>query len=511
METLVALRHRTVFGARRACIGALSLLLPAVAGATEIWLPTSLTNAPVPRTEHTAVWTGARMIVWGGETGSGSSLFDSGGIYDPATDTWEPTSLTNAPTPRSRHTAVWTGSRMIVWGGGWSSRFNSGGIYDPATDTWTATSTTNAPEGRTDHTAVWTGSKMIVWGGIGTGGVAVPSGGIYDPATDTWTATSTTNAPTARWSHTAMWTGSKMIVWGGADTGLVPFSSGGIYDPATDTWTATSTTNVPTARWGHTAVWTGSRVIVWGGVGAAMGVPLPSGGIYDPATDTWTATSTTNAPTARYNHTAVWAGSKMIVWAGFDGSMSLNSGALYDSSSDVWTATSTTNAPTRRNAHAAVWTGSKMMVWGGNDGMTPANTGGTYEDVPSVPSAFYTLSPCRVADTRNAAGPSGGPALAAYSIRIFPVTGAVCGIPSTASAVSVNLTAVEAAAAGHLILYPGDAVSPPLVSNINFSPGLTRANNAVVPLATDGTGTIKVKNGSAGAVHFVLDVSGYFQ
>jgi hypothetical protein len=49
------------------------------------------------------------------------------------------------------------------------------------------------------------------------------------------------------------------------------------------------------------------------------------------------------------------------------------------------------------------------------------------------------------------------------------------------------------------------------MSNVNFVPGVTRANNAVVPLATDGSGTINVKNGSAGAVHFVLDVNGYFQ
>jgi hypothetical protein len=86
----------------------------------------------------------------------------------------------------------------------------------------------------------------------------------------------------------------------------------------------------------------------------------------------------------------------------------------------------------------------------------------------------------------------------------------VCGIPSTATAVSVNLTAVGAAAAGHLTLYPGDAAGPPLASNVNFSVAQTRANNAIVLLATNG-GTINVKSGSAGTVHFVLDVNGYFQ
>ena len=61
---------------------------------------------------------------------------------------------------------MWTGSEMIVWGGGGASFANTGGRYNPSTDSWTATSTTNAPSARFAHTAVWTGSEMIVWGDI---------------------------------------------------------------------------------------------------------------------------------------------------------------------------------------------------------------------------------------------------------------------------------------------------------------------------------------------------------
>ncbi len=67
----------------------------------------------------------------------------------------------------------------------------TGGCID---DTWTATSTTNAPLARYSHTAVWTGSEMIVWGGVG-GGDYLETGGRYSPSTDSWTATSITNAP----------------------------------------------------------------------------------------------------------------------------------------------------------------------------------------------------------------------------------------------------------------------------------------------------------------------------
>ena len=137
-------------------------------------------------------------------------------------------------------------------------------ISDGATgctdDTWTTTTTTSTPSGRRLHTAVWTGSEMIVWGGDNGGN----TGGRYTPSTDTWTPTSLNNAPTARESQTAVWTGTEMIVWGGlSDSGAL--NTGGRYNPGTDTWTAISTTNAPTGRYLHTAVWTGSEMIVWGG------------------------------------------------------------------------------------------------------------------------------------------------------------------------------------------------------------------------------------------------------
>ena len=91
-------------------------------------------------------------------------------------------------------------------------------------------------------------------------------------------------------------------------------------------------------------------------------IASPSGGCTD---DTWTATSTTSAPDGRYLHTAVWTGSEMIVWGGFNGSSNVNTGGRYNPSTDSWRATSTTNAPAGRIGHTAVWTGSEMIVWGG--------------------------------------------------------------------------------------------------------------------------------------------------
>jgi N-acetylneuraminic acid mutarotase len=363
--------------------------LPAIPDATtgctpDTWTDTSTPpHAPSGRQIHTAIWTGSEMIVWGGE--SRHSIVNTGGRYDPVSDSWTKTSNTNAPTAREFHTAVWTGSEMIVWGGfDGSTSVNTGGRYNPSTDSWIATTTVNAPSARAGHSAVWAGAEMIIWGGGDN------TGARYNPDTDSWTATSTTNAPAGRSAHTAVWTGSEMIVWGGGD------NTGGRYNVGTDSWTATSTTNAPDARSWHTAVWTGSEMIVWGGFDGINGF-FNTGGRYNVGTDSWTATTTNNAPTARFFHTAVWTGSEMIVWGGNDFATPFNTGGRYNPGDDSWTATSIISAPAPRSLHTAVWTGNEMIIWGGGDfhPLRRFNTGGRYcaQSGSRTPTPTVTATP----------------------------------------------------------------------------------------------------------------------
>jgi len=367
---------------------------------TNTWVTTSVANAPTARHFHTAVWTGSDMIVWGGYDFGNDIYYNTGGKYNPSTNTWEATATINAPTARSEHTAIWTGTEMIVWGG-WKvvSYFNTGSRYSPSTNTWATTSTTNAPLARYDHTAVWTSGDMIVWGGATQDQSYVNTGARYHPATNTWTETSTTNAPYRRWLHTALWTGAEMIVWGGRgdEASSYGLTTGGRYDPSTDTWVTTNG-NAPSARWYHTAIWTGSEMIVWGG---NFPVVLNTGGRYDPSTDTWMATSTTNAPAGRSEHTAVWSGTEMIIWGGSDGTLYLNTGGRYDPTTDGWTATSTVNAPSARLVHTAVWTGTEMIIWGGFDG-SHVNSGGRYDPNTNVWTATNTTNAPQARDYHTA-------------------------------------------------------------------------------------------------------------
>lgn len=124
---------------------------------------------------------------------------------------------------------------------------------------------------------------------------------------------------------------------------------------------------------------------------------------------------------------------------------------------------------------------------------------------PPTPADYYTLTPCRLVDTRLAQAP----ALAASERRVWTLTGGSCGVPATATAVAVNVTVTGATAQGHIRLAPGNGLTD--TSSLNFSPGQTRANNAVIMLATDATGGVAATNRSAGTVHLILDVAGYFE
>jgi len=324
-------------------------------------------NIPSARDFHTAVWTGSEMIIWGGRDQDYNYMND-GGRYDPATDSWMPTGIDeNTPSGREYHTAVWTGTEMIVWGGNdGESDLNTGGRYEPASDTWMLTlDDETAPDARRNHTAVWdnTDGWMIVWGG-NDGESDLDTGGLYDPVGDSWTPVTIENAPSGREYHTAVWTGSEMIVWGGTDQTYYPVNDGGRYDPVLDSWTPISITDAPAGREYHTAVWTGYQMIVWGGDDGYYNY-LNDGGRYDPLTDRWTEVSTKFAPSGRSYHTAVWSLGVMIVWGGWDGDSYLNTGGVYEPYSNYWVGTALTDAPAGRKYHTAVWTGDQMIVWGG--------------------------------------------------------------------------------------------------------------------------------------------------
>jgi hypothetical protein len=143
--------------------------------------------------------------------------------------------------------------------------------------------------------------------------------------------------------------------------------------------------------------------------------------------------------------------------------------------------------------------GPDLTYGGGVDAFVAKVSGGV---------GYFTLPPCRVADTRDPNGPSGGPALAPNTIRSFPVAG-ICGIPSSATAVAINLAVFMPSNDGDLRVFPAGATAP-LASAINFRADIVRANNAIVPLSAGGQISIQCDMPS-GSTNFFFDVFGYFQ
>jgi hypothetical protein len=335
--------------------------------AADAWQPRSNAGAPTARYGQTTVWTGTEVIVWGGKTTDGPTAvtFGDGGRYNPATDTWTALPSSGAPSPRGEHTAVWTGTEMIIWGGVDNTGgvlgaiFGNGARYNPTTDTWTPVETAGAPSRRAYHAAAWTGSQMVIWGGYN--GVKINDGAIYTPATGSWTEMSTLNAPFPRIAFASEWTGSELIIWGGSDDSGHNRNDGARYNVAANAWTTLPTLGALSARSNHRSVWTGTEMIIWGGDG-----PFFNDGVrYNPISDTWTPIHSLNAPSPRSHHTAVWSGSEMIVWGGVNNSSTLGDGARYNPLTDSWLPMTSVNAPSIRMLHTAAWTGNEMVIWGG--------------------------------------------------------------------------------------------------------------------------------------------------
>jgi hypothetical protein len=132
--------------------------------------------------------------------------------------------------------------------------------------------------------------------------------------------------------------------------------------------------------------------------------------------------------------------------------------------------------------------------------------------------AFYPLTPCRIADTRNPTAPLGGPSLAALGTRSFPILASSCGVPASAQAYSLNFAAVPPTKScvqdngtssqcglGFLTAWP-DGQTRPLVASLNDPTGTVLANAVVVPAGNGGAVDVYATNDT----DLVIDINGYF-
>lgn len=286
------------------------------------WFPMATRNAPEARTGHSSVWTGKEWILWGGFSTDpyatvarvGGAL-ETGARYDPVADRWISLPRDDAPSARGNHTAIWTGREMIVWGGATassgSSTLGTGARYDPIANRWTALPATlrGAPlPGRARHAAIWTGRDMLVWGGLNA-----TNGLRFDPEANIWSALSRVGQPsgasaTISSSSPAFWTGAGMLAYGG---------SWGLYDPTLDAWRSAPGPGAIAPSTGHIGVTAGPDVLFWS--------PQSGGATrrFEAATTSWIRGPTANAPSARTGASLVWVGDALVVIGGEEASASI--------------------------------------------------------------------------------------------------------------------------------------------------------------------------------------------
>jgi len=359
-----------------------------------------------------------QIIVWGGcREGSmtiyacgGDAYYNDGAIYSPEEDSWRLVTQENAPSPRAEAVAIWTGkssvteqNKMIVWGGcrtgdGCSHRLNDGGIFDPLLNTWEPIPGSSTIEPRVHHGAVWTGSELIVWGGHpnpNPNSIFLPNplddGGIYNSETG-WKKIESgmADAPEPRASAVTIWTGAtrnsvsahKMLVWGGCEKEIgdacsQPFNNGALFDPESHEWSPLQTSGItPNGRHNHSSLYVEdqAKLYIFGGLDCSGNV-LNDGHILNLETMQWSPMASTSA--GRFKHCVVWAGDKMMIFGGKHYNSATRS---YELSASVM-AFAPSVIPTNRGRwhmfqtaeltplltieHTAIWTGSSLVVWGG--------------------------------------------------------------------------------------------------------------------------------------------------
>jgi N-acetylneuraminic acid mutarotase len=323
------------------------------------------------RIGYQAVWTGTEMIVWGGATYDRTTYFADGARYDPTKDAW--TSIAAAPTGlagRYGNAAVWTGSKMVVWGGDGAASYADGAAYDPSTNTWAMLPATAIDARFPAYAYSTTTNEVLIWGSAGEG--ARNDGSIFRPLKTEWSAFPSCPLA-ARGSTSFAWTGTQFMVFGGGNSAKF-FNDGARYNPVTSTWSPIDAPPLGyVSRANSSQGSANGGLIVVGGFDATL-TSLADGIYFDSAgaAQLVPPIPATVLPNPERNAGSTWCkGDRCWFWSGVQYVSSAPTvrpgGASFSVTTRTWSPMTSVGEPAGRVLASTVWTGTSAIVWGGTD------------------------------------------------------------------------------------------------------------------------------------------------
>lgn len=321
-------------------------------------------------------WTGQEWIVAGGAVYDGLNnvkYLRAMTAYEPATDSWR--ILASAPESGSllvadRAQFFWTGSEVILINRLAEQNNIVAWRYDVTTDTWSEPTSlfdgsSSLLDGERNFVkGVWTGTEFFIWGGQG-GGTIRNDGYRYNPRTSTINALPDINAPVARYGHDIVLTeNGELIIWGGRTTDDQRLNSGARYTLTTNTWTPTSTVDAPTPVSSALTGWLaqGKRLLVIGGLNDNSQSENAMK-LYNPQTDAWgnvtfpavfnssMTDGNISAQMGNNDHFIMWTGELFYIYPG---------GGPVEKFQPL-----SGSAVDRRTRAVSTWTGTEFIGWGG--------------------------------------------------------------------------------------------------------------------------------------------------
>jgi len=324
------------------------------------------------------------MIIWGGENNAGTVFFADGARYNLATDIW--TRISAPPSGfagRYGNAAVWTGSKLLIWGGqGAAGALADGAAYDPASDSWTLFSASPLSARFPAYGFSTTTSELIVWGSAGE--LSLNDGAVYRPLGNLWgTMPASPLAP--RGAVAFSWTGTQFMIFGGA-SGTSFMNDGARYNPVSLTWTPLDAPPLGYVSrvWFGQSVVNGGLILV-GGLTAGF-TPVADGIAYDAsgAAQLVPAIPSSVLTTPERQYFQAWCDGvdRCWFWSGVQISGSSSAvfpgGAVYSLSSKTWSSMTTVGEPSPRAQAMTVWTGKSALVWSGANTSTELTDGAVF-------------------------------------------------------------------------------------------------------------------------------------